>query len=103
MARSKFRRAPRFENLEVSPVALDGSSSDAPTSQAQYMLQLLNEARTNPQAAVQYIQSNITPDITTTLKYYGVNLSATLQAIASTPAQPPLAWNADARPGRSGP
>ena len=30
-----------------------------------------------------------------TLTHYNVNLSATIQAIASSPAKPPLAWNAD--------
>src|SRR5262249_5023692 len=46
-----------------------------------------------PQVAVQYIKSNITPDITLTLNHYGVDLNATLQEIASSKAQPPLAWN----------
>ncbi len=58
------------------------------------MLQLLNEARTDPSAAAQEISQNITPDIQATLNYYGVNLQATLQKIASSPVQPPLAWNA---------
>ena len=79
MARSKFRRAPRLENLESRELLSTVSSSEAPSSHAQYMLQVLNMVRTNPQAAVQYLESNITPDITATLKYYGVNLSATLQ------------------------
>jgi uncharacterized protein YkwD len=57
------------------------------------MLQVLNLVRTNPQAAVQYVESKITPATTATLNYYGVNLNATLNQIASTPAQPPLAWN----------
>jgi hypothetical protein len=93
MARSKFRRAPRFDNLE-SRQLLSTVSSQGPTNDEQYMLQLLNEARTNPSAAAQEISQNITPDIQATLNYYGVNLQATLQKIASSPTQPPLAWNA---------
>src|SRR5215831_2008998 len=93
MARSKFRRAPRLENLESRELLSTVPSSEGPSSQAQYMLQVLNLVRTNPQAAVQYIESKITPDTTATLNYYGVNLNATLNQIASTPAQPPLAWN----------
>ncbi len=95
MARTHFRRAPRLENLESRELLSAVSPNEAPSSQAQYMLQVLNMVRTDPQAAVQYLESNITPDISATLNYYGVNLSATLNQIASTPAQPPLAWNAD--------
>jgi uncharacterized protein YkwD len=94
MARSKFRRAPRIENLEARELLSTVSSSQAPSNEAQYMLQVINLVRTNPQAAVQYIQSNITPDITLTLNHYGVDLNATLNALASSKAQPPVAWNA---------
>ncbi len=94
MARSKFRRAPRFENLESRQLLSTGVTSQGPTADAQYMLQLINEARTNPSAAAQFIQSNVTPDIQDTLNYYGVNLQATLQKIGTATPQPPLAWNA---------
>ena len=94
MARSKFRRAPRLENLEARELLSTVASSQAPSNDEQYMLQVLNMVRTDPSAAVQYLQANMTPDIQATLNYYGVNLSATLQTIASSPAQPPLAWNA---------
>jgi uncharacterized protein YkwD len=89
MARSKFRRSLRFENLESRELL----SSGGPTDQQQYMLQFINEARTDPAAAAQRATSNITPDIQATLQYYGVNLSATEQAIASATPQPPVAWN----------
>jgi uncharacterized protein YkwD len=59
------------------------------------MLQLLNEARTNPSAAAQQIANNITPDVQATLKYYNINLQSTLNAIGSATPQPPLAWNAN--------
>ncbi len=93
MARAKFRRAPRFENLESRELLSTVPASQAPSGEAQYMLQILNLARTNPQAAVQYIKSNITSDVQATLNYYGVNLNATLNTIASSQAQPPLAWS----------
>jgi uncharacterized protein YkwD len=89
MARSKFRRVLRFENLESRQVL----SSVGPTAQEQYMLQLINEARTNPAAAAQRIAANDTGTIQATLQYYGVNLSATQQAVGSATPQPPLAWN----------
>ena len=94
MARSKFRRAPRFENLESRQLLSTLATSQQPTNDDQLMLQLLNQARTDPSAAAQEISENITPDITATLKYYGVNLQATLNSIASATPQPPLAWNA---------
>jgi uncharacterized protein YkwD len=94
MARYKFRRSPGVENLESRQLLSTGVSSQGPTNDAQYMLQLLNEARTNPSGAAAFIQSNITPDIQATLNYYGVNLDSTLQAISSATPQPPLAWNA---------
>jgi len=89
MARSKFRRSLRFENLESRRLL----SSAGPTGQEQFMLQLLNEARTNPAAAAQQIGSNITPDVQATLNYYNINLQATENAIASAQSQPPLAWS----------
>jgi uncharacterized protein YkwD len=57
------------------------------------MLQLLNQARTNPPAAAQQITSNLSPQVMATLNYYGVNLASAKQAIASATPQPPLAWN----------
>jgi uncharacterized protein YkwD len=94
MARYKFRRSPGVENLESRQLLSTVTPSQGPTNDAQFMLQLLNEARTDPSGAAQFIQENITPDIQATLNYYGVNLSATLQAISSATPQPALAWNA---------
>ncbi len=93
MTRPSFRRPLRFENLESRELLSGGIA--APTAQEQYMLELINQARMNPQAAAVRVTSNLTPDIQSTLSYYNVNLSATEQAIASTPAKPPLAWNPD--------
>ena len=94
MARSKFRRAPRFENLEarqlLSTVCEPGThrarSSTCSSCSTRPGPIRPRPPRRSPQ--------NITPDIQATLNYYGVNLQATLQTIASSPAQPPLAWNA---------
>ena len=57
------------------------------------MLELVNQARMNPQAAAVRVTSNITPDVQSTLNYYHVDLNAAKQAIANSPAKPPLAWN----------
>jgi uncharacterized protein YkwD len=70
------------------------------------MLQLINEARTNPAAAAAQITSpsNLTPDVQATLKYYNVNLQQVKQTIGNATPQPPLAWNqalANAAQGQS--
>jgi len=67
----------------------------APTDQEQYMLEQINQARMNPQAADVSVTSNLTPDVSATVAHYGVNLNATEQAIASAPPKSPLAWNPD--------
>ncbi len=93
MARSQFRRSLRFENLEGRQLL----STAGPTDQEQYMLQLLNEARTNPAAVEAQITSaaNLTPDVQATLKYYNVTLQQVEQTIANATPQAPLAWNQD--------
>ena len=54
---------------------------------------MVNQARMNPQAAAVRVTSNLTPDVQSTLDYYHVDLNAAKQAIANSPAKPPLAWN----------
>jgi uncharacterized protein YkwD len=58
------------------------------------MLELINLARTNPAAMAQWIGERADANVQATLNYYNVNLQAVENAIASSPAQPPLAWNA---------
>ena len=102
MARFHFRRSLRFENLEARQLM----SSGGPTDQEQYMLQLVNEARTNPAAAAAQITSasNLTADVQATLQYYNVNLQQVKQTIGTATPQAPLAWNqslANAAQGQS--
>lgn len=91
MTRPSFRRSLRFDNLETREL-LSGVTA-GPTAQQQYMLELINQARMNPQAAAQRYTSNLNPDVQATVNYYKVDLNAVKQAIASTPAKPPLAWS----------
>ena len=93
MARSKFRRSLRFDNLEGRRLLSSGGTSGGPTDQEQYMLQLVNEARTNPAAAAQQLTTNLSPQVQATLQYYGVNLQSVAQTISSATPQPPVAWN----------
>jgi uncharacterized protein YkwD len=85
--RPKHRRALRLESLETREV-LSG-----PTADQAYMLELVNLARTSPGAAAQKFTANLDANVTATLAYYNVDLNAVKNTIASTPAQPPLAWN----------
>ena len=91
MARSKARRTLRFENLEARQLL----STAGPTDEEQYMLQLINEARTNPAAAEAQITNNLTPEVEATLQYYNVNLQQVQKTIANSTPQPPVAWNAN--------
>jgi uncharacterized protein YkwD len=94
MARFKFRRSPRFDNLEGRQM-LSSAAGGGPSAQQQYLLQLINEARTSPTAAAAHISNEITPQVSATLQYYNVNLQSALQKISSAVPQPPLAWNAN--------
>ena len=89
MARPTSRRSLRFENLEDRQML----SSGGPSSQAQYMLQLINMARTNPKAAAQWVSDNVTPEVSNTLKHYNVDVNAVQQTIANSKPLPPVAWN----------
>jgi uncharacterized protein YkwD len=91
MARSRFGRTLQFDSLEGRQLL----STAGPTDQEQYMLQLINEARTDPAAAAEMLTTNLTPDVQATLQYYNVDLQATAQKIASSTPLPPVAWNAD--------
>jgi uncharacterized protein YkwD len=100
MARSKFRRSLKFDSLEGRQLL----SSGGPTDQEQYMLQLINEARTNPAAAATQLSNAVTPQVSATLNYYGVNLQSAASKIASATPLPPVAWDsalANAAQGQS--
>jgi len=61
MARFKFRRSLRFDNLESREML--SSVGAGPSDQQQYVLQMINEARTNPAAAAQQISNDMTPQV----------------------------------------
>ncbi len=86
---TKTQRSFRLESLESRALLTAGG----PSAEAQYMLELLNLARTNPQEAAQEFTTNLTPDVQTTLQYYDVNLSQVRAAISSAAPRQPLAWN----------
>ena len=97
MARTKSRRSLRFDNLEGRQLL----SSGGPTDQEQYMLQLINEARTDPAAAAEMLTTNLTPEVQETLQYFGVNAQTAAQTIAS--ATRAAAAGVERRPGERSP
>ncbi len=90
MTRPSFRRTMTLESLERREVL-----SAAPSASAQYALSLMNLARTNPQAAANWLSQEVAndPNVQATLNFYGVNLQQKLAQLSSATAQPPLAWN----------
>ena len=91
MARSKFRRSLRFENLEARQLL----STGGPTDQEQYMLQLINEARTNPAAAARRSRAISLPRCRRRSSTTASICKRSQQTIANATPQPPVAWNAD--------
>jgi uncharacterized protein YkwD len=87
MSRLKSRRTLKLESLE-SRELLSG-----PTADQQYMLQLVNLARTNPTAMVSWLKSHVDVNDQATMLHFGVNLDSELSAIGSSTPVQPLAWN----------
>ena len=89
MTRNQKNIKPGMDQLERREVL----SSGGPSDQAQYMLELINEARTNPSAAAQRAATTDLAELNMTMDYYGESISAATSAIASAQPKQPLAWN----------
>ncbi|WZO96812.1 CAP domain-containing protein [Isosphaeraceae bacterium EP7] len=89
MTRMSVRHQPLMENLESRQVL----SSGGPTAEAQYMLELVNAARSNAGATIDRLTTKLDDQTVNTLAYYKVNLQAEKQAIASITPRAPLAWS----------
>lgn len=89
MTRPSLRRTPMMERLETRQVL----STVAPTADKQYALELINLARTNPQAAAQRLTSNLDANVEATLDHYNLKVGNLKNKIASTAAKPPLAYS----------
>src|SRR6516164_5139718 len=90
MTRPKTRRSLRLETLESRSLL----SSGGPNAQQQYMLELINMARTNPAEMASWLKTNLNANDMATIAHYGVNLDQALEEIAGTAPVQPLAWNA---------
>ncbi|MDX2035710.1 MAG: carboxypeptidase regulatory-like domain-containing protein [Isosphaeraceae bacterium] len=87
MTRPIHRQSPTLESLEKREV-LSGPSADA-----QYMLELVNLARTSPSTIAQHINSSIDADDNATLAHYRVNLQRELAEISGSTPRQPVAWS----------
>jgi uncharacterized protein YkwD len=90
MTRLKTHRTLRLEALENRSLL---TAADGPSPEALYMLELINQARTNPAAFAERVTSNLDANEEATLQHYNVDLNAVKNEIASSPATSPLAWN----------
>lgn len=91
MARQGIRRQFGLEALESREVL----SSSGPSAQAQYMLELINEARTNPAQAAERVTHNPDANLRATLSYHQMNIDAVKREISAIAPQQPVAWNAE--------
>lgn len=89
MKRSMFRRSLRMDHLESRELLTAGG----PSADAQYMLELINLARTNPSAAADLVTNNLDQNVTATVDYFHVDLNSVKNDIANSASRPPLAWN----------
>ena len=89
MFKRRTRRTLGLETLESRQVLSGGG----PSAAAQYMLEQVNLARTDPAAAAQQVTSNLSFNDQLTLKYYNVDINQVKNIIASSTPQPPLAWS----------
>jgi Cysteine-rich secretory protein family len=89
MARPRLRRSPRLERLEAREVL----SAGGPGPDAQYLLELINEARANPAVAAQRVTTDLDGDTLATLAFAGEDIQQIGREIAASPARSPLAWN----------
>lgn len=90
LGRVKKQKKLGLERLEERMVL---TSNLLPTPDAQYMLELVNFARTRPADATQQIMTKLDSDEQATLKFYGVDAQAERNAVASIPSKAPLAWD----------
>jgi uncharacterized protein YkwD len=90
MTRLKTHRTLRLEALENRSLL---TAAGGPSPEALYMLELINQARTNPAVFAERVTSNLDANEEATLQHYNVDLNAAKNEIASSPATSPLAWN----------
>jgi len=87
--RPNAKHALRLETLESRQLLTAGG----PSAEAEYMLSLINQVRTNPQAAAVKFTTNLDANVQATVQYFNVDLNQVRNEIASMTPRQPLAWN----------
>src|SRR3981081_4182327 len=87
--RPNVKRTLGLETLE-SRELLSGS---APSAETEYMLEMINAVRTNPQAAAERFTTNLDADVQATIKFFHVDINKVPNHTASAQPRQPLAWN----------
>lgn len=91
--RSTPRHFLGLESLEARRV-LSTVAPGGPGAREQYLLEQINALRTNPAAVAKQYTSNLDAETMDTINHYGVDLNSLRQKLSTTPAQPPVAWDA---------
>lgn len=91
-SRTRHRFRPALAPLE-SRVLLSADVNVQPTNDEQYMLELINRARANPQAEAQRLMALVENDPLIRDVTRGWDLGGFIQRLNATPAEPPLAFN----------
>ena len=80
---------------DVSAAPTAAYPQPQPSSQEQYLLELINAARANPAAEGQMLANVTDPEILRYYQYYKVSTSQLVSQFNGYAAKPPLAFNAD--------
>ena len=83
--RSGFSRQSRMQGAVYS--------IGQPTAEEQYYVELINRARANPKAEGKRLAATKSPEVTSSLRYFGVDLEQMKREFATLSAMPPLAIN----------
>ena len=83
--RSGFSRQSRMQGAVYS--------IGQPTAEEQYYVELINRARANPKAEGERLAATKSPEVTSSLRYFGVDLEQMKREFATLSAMPPLAIN----------
>ncbi len=89
--RRALKTRPSMESLESRLVMSGGG----PTDQQQYLLERINQVRTDPDQAAAWIEQTADFQLALTLRAFGENLEEAVDTIASRPEREPLAWSAE--------
>ena len=78
---------------QAAPIESTPYSHGNPTAEEQYMLELINRARADPEAEGEFLATTKTPSIRFATDFFDVNLKRLKSDFASYAPRPPMAFN----------